>query len=398
LTSESDVAGELDLGTRRNISTFYFELPVMSSAYGSPYQHRASDNSNSFHPSSDTMEDLFEDAIRDMFRYVIRQARSPGCPVDDTGRRETAQCESDDFGLVGAKIADATDGPGLLEYDANTREELLEHGTHEIVFAVQNFSASSSAAATSATVTVTKNGGLDASYPVAVNLVGGARATYSVSHTFSMNASYRVEIELGPDDFANNNSKIFAFRVPDAWPFWRQLVIGWSKTRVSERREGSADDRLRFKGKFMLGQAPQPETNGLNVFVRGYPPLGFTQGQPSTVVGYQLPTGSPWWDKSKPEKGRWVYSDKKGVMSPIQKVLIKQRIDKSTGSRLTKVAVKLNDADLGPLAGARSYAVQVDLSGDGLLLSSPAVRKHIKLPDKLLPPDDETEEEPDFGQ
>ena len=32
------------------------------------------------------------------------------------------------------------------------------------------------------------------------------------------------------------------------------------------------------------------------------------------------------------------------------------------------------------------------------VIDAPAVRKHIKLPDKLLPPDEETEEEPHFGQ
>jgi hypothetical protein len=90
--------------------------------------------------------------------------------------------------------------------------------------------------------------------------------------------------------------------------------------------------------------------------------------------------------------------DKQGAVGPVKKLLMKQRVDKKTGDRLTKVVVKLTDADLSSIAQARSYSVEIDLPGDGLRLASPSVPKRFKLPEKLLPPDEETEEEPDYGK
>ncbi|MEO2122267.1 MAG: M14 family metallopeptidase, partial [bacterium] len=87
LTGDSDVSGELDDGTKRNIPTFFFELPISPGGnyYGTGYQDAASDGSNTFHPSGDAMQSLWEETILELLTYVTRQARSPSCPVDSSG-------------------------------------------------------------------------------------------------------------------------------------------------------------------------------------------------------------------------------------------------------------------------------------------------------------------------
>jgi hypothetical protein len=395
LTSESDRAGEPDQGTRRNISTFYIELPIMSDRYQSPYRHSATDTSNSFHPSSDTMKDLWEDAIRDAYLYVIRQGRSPLCPVDAAGMRVSAECELHEFGLVGAKLADATDAPGLLDYDGETREEILPSGTRQIVFAVQNFSASANSTTTNATVTVTKDGSPDGAPIVPISLMMGSRSTYSVSHLFSTGSVYKVEIALDSDDFTRNNTKIFKFRARSTQPQFRMAAPGWSKVKLNLREEQpGADDSLRYRGRFVLGREVHPDTTGVEVLIRGRGAHAPQIPAPGTLA-YTLPSGSPWWDRSKPEKGRWIYLDPEAAKSPVTKVTIKQRVDPDTGDRLTKVVLKVENADLSSLDGSRSYTVDLSFPGDDLRLNSVASGRPPSLPDKALPPDDGTEEEPD---
>jgi len=108
-----------------------------------------------------------------------------------------------------------------------------------------------------------------------------------------------------------------------------------------------------------------------------------------------LPSGSPWWDRSKPEKGRWTYLDPEAAKSPVTRVTVKQRLDPATGDRLTKVVLKVEDADLSSLDGSRSYTVDLSFPGDDLRLHSVASARPPVLPDKALAPDDGTEEEPD---
>ena len=229
LAQPSNVAGELDEGTERNISTFFFELPICGSsscgsAYynddydGDDYQFTSGDGSNSFHPSSTVWYRLWEDSVLPMMQYVIRQAGSPQCPLDASFTRLTAECEADSFGLVGMKVAPASNLPGSLDYDSATREETLTAGTYEIVYAVQNFSSNVANSQKDLEVRVFQDGVLQTTHPDSVTLAVGARDTLTLSHTFVAGHTYWVEIELDGDDFTNDNRKSMAFRVDAALP------------------------------------------------------------------------------------------------------------------------------------------------------------------------------------
>ncbi len=221
LTQRSNVTGELDLDTERNISTFFFELPISgnpnpyySADYkGDDYQFTASDGSNSFHPSSSVWYRMLTDSILPMMINVIRQAGSPQCPLDDGFGRMTTSCETNDFGLVGMKIALDVGEPGALGFNLATREESLLEGSYTIVFAVQNFSADPANTDTNAVVRIFQDGSLINTQSQAVSLVAGSRDTYAVEHAFDGGHSYRVEIALDSDDFTKDNDKSMAFQV-----------------------------------------------------------------------------------------------------------------------------------------------------------------------------------------
>ena len=394
LTSPSNVAGELDAGTERNISTFYFELPIKDSLYAHPFENRAGDGSNSFHPSDVAMRSLWQRAIRDLFLYVVRQARSPQCPIDGEGNRVVSECGSDDFGIVGAKIADAADEPGRLDYDPATREETLPFGTRQIVFAVQNFSASTASTSTNATISVYKNGSLDGvAHVEPLSLLPGERSVASVSHFFAAGATYRVELELDADGFSGNNGKSFAFRVPPLLVAARAVFPGIGHLRTG-RGDQPAQGRLAYRGRFLIDEALHPDTGGLEVAVQAHPPKGPNVIQDPPPLLYQLPTGSPWWDGSKPDKGRWVYRDRDGTAGPIETLRITQQASKTRPERVTRVTLRTRDHFVAPLAGARSYVIDLDLPGDAVRLSSLARGVKPTLPPRTLEPEDETEHEP----
>jgi hypothetical protein len=388
LTGASNVAGELDQGTERNISTFYFEVPIKGSLYGRPYQHRDGDGSNSFHPSSNRMESLWRNAIRDLLLYVTRQGRSPQCPVDAFGTRLVAQCENDDFGLVGAKISDATDLPGLLDYDASTREEKLPAGTHGVVFAVQNYGVGG-VTSTNATVTVHRDGGVDATHVEPISLAEGERSTYSWDHSFVSGSEYRVTIELDADNFDRNNRKIFAFRGVPGY-VTPSVHMGSARLRLQRRQ---TEDRLTLRSKFLLDGPLAPGTGGLALTLHGRVPHG--SPNPGAPFAAQLPAGSPWWDGSRPEKGLWSYRDKEGLVGPVRAIKIRQRKNKKTGKLKTKMEMRVQDATLDSLGDARSYRADLHLLADELILTSVAKGRRVKVPAFQTPPEDGTEDEPD---
>lgn len=241
ITERSDVTGELDVGTQRNISTFFFELPITPKTVyetqdydGDDYQFAPNDGSNTMHPSSSVWYRLWSDSILPMFTDVIRQAGSPQCPFDDNFVRVTDHCEANDFGLVGMKIAKDIDEPGALGFDPNTREETLAEGVYSVVFAVQNFSSDSSRKTTNATVEIYKDvvgtRTLDNSPAprISITLDPGARGVFTVEHAFAVDEAYRVEVTLDSDDFTRDNTKSMAFRVARrmmrARPFDERLV------------------------------------------------------------------------------------------------------------------------------------------------------------------------------
>lgn len=394
LTGRSNVVGELDEGTERNVSTFYFELPVTASNYEDPFENRVGDGSNSFHPSDVEMRALWRRAIRDLLLYVARQARSPQCPVDGTGARIVSECPADDFGIVGAKIADATNLPGLLDYDPDTREETLPFGTRRIVFAVQNFSSSASSTSSNVTVSVYKNGVLDgAAHVEAIALLPGERSVASVTHFFSPGATYRVELELDGDGFVSNDRKSFAFRVPGLVAQGRLVQLGSAHLRAT-RGDLPAEGRLAYRGKFLMTETLHPESFGLALTVQAHPPRGPNVIQDPPALVYQLPSGSPWWDGSKPEKGRWVYRDPDGNAGPVTTLRITQQASKTKPELVTRVAMRTKDHFLAPLSGARSYVVSLDVPGAAVRLTSLARGLKPILPPRVLEPEDETEDEP----
>lgn len=393
LTSAANVSGELDSGTERNISTFYFELPVKDSRYQAPFRNRSDDRSNSFHPSDTQMRSLSQRVVRPLLTYVIRQARSPQCPIDGAGDRVVSECETDDFGLVGAKIGDATDQPGRLEYDPATREETLPFGNRLVVFAVQNFSSSAASTSTHATLTIRKDGSVEATHVEPISLLPGERVVASVSHFFSPGATYRVELALDADDFSRNDRKSFAFRVPSLLPAGRAVQLGTARLRV-RRGDPPTQGRLSYRGKFLLEDVVHPETGGLALAVQGHPPRGPNQIQDPPPLGYQLPSGSPWWDGSRPEQGRWIYRDPDGSAGPIQVLKIAQHASPKRVERVTRVALRTRDHVLAPLSGARAYGIDLDLPADALRLSSLARGEEPMLPEHILAPEDETENEP----
>ncbi|HSP97737.1 MAG TPA: M14 family zinc carboxypeptidase, partial [Candidatus Dormibacteraeota bacterium] len=397
LTQYSDVRGDdgPDFATARNISTFYFELPIKGGAnyYGTAYENSSGDGSNSFHPSSDKMKSLWEDAIRDLFLYVIRQARSPQCPVDDSGNRLDAQCLGNDLGLVGAKLAAAEDEPGLLDYDAATREEILPHGTHRVVFAVQNFSASPGTPLTGhAWVFITKDGALT-SETVDISLSPGQRQVYSVSHDFEPGV-YRVQITLIPDqadDFSNNNTKIFAFRVASPYSLPARIVLGVSLSQVL-----GTDGTLSYRGRFAVERQLEPGDAELRVVLHGHrADLPASPSKAERVVSYLLPPGPPWWDQSAPAKGLWIYSDPNGVNGGVRGLIIRQTPVQSSDELATEVLLRVEDGSLKQLAGAQAYRTDFDLLGDNQRLSSLASGKRLDLPSRSHFPEEEAEEEPD---
>ena len=221
LTQPSNEPGELDLNTERNISTFYFELPISGNPnpyytgdyQGDDYRFTAGDGSNSFHPSSSVWYRLFTDSILPMMINVIRQAGSPQCPLDDGFVRMTSSCETNDFGLVGMKIAHGIGEPGALDFDPGTREEILVEGSYDIVFAIQNFSGDPANTDTNAVVRVYRDGSVVTTRSQAISLGTDSRDTYTVEQAFDGGHSYRVEISLDSDDFTNDNDKSMAFRV-----------------------------------------------------------------------------------------------------------------------------------------------------------------------------------------
>jgi hypothetical protein len=410
LTSDSNVAGELDLGTRRAISTFFLELPLGSPdyydlAYGwQDYQDAPSDGSNTFHPSGGVMEEVWEDSIRNVFLSIIRQARSPQCPVNALGESLLSECLGTDFGLVGAKIASLETTKGLLRYDADTRREFLASGNRRVVFAVQNFSAGA-ATDTQATVRLRRDGVLVDTQVVPVSLATGVREVFSVLHGF-VPGEYRVEIELDPDDFAFNDSKIFAFDVKTIGvelvppyllmgdPELRFPGLKPSRKRPATRPPRVARGDLRFTS-IVLDAELLPDLSVTGAVVRVLPHVhpGAGPGSAQPQV-WRLPAGAPWWDRSKPERGTWAYTDRDGNNGPVSSLAVRP-----TGSRSPKSArrhaslrLRVRDLDLRPLLGATSYTIELDLAGRAVLHGIAVGVAQALGP--LEPPEEDIENEP----
>jgi hypothetical protein len=396
LTQLSDVVGEPDAWTQRGISTFYFELPMKKDAYDANFRNRAGDTSNSFHPSSDEVKVLYDDAIRDLFLYLTLQARSPQCPVDGSGNPIDAECLDNDFGLMGAKIANATNEPGLLAYNAETRQETLPSGTQQIVFSVQNMSAAGTSnppRSTHAYVSITKEGeAAPTNHTIDISLNPGERATYSVPYVFEAEKDYTVLIllDIDHDKFVGNNMKIFKFRVPSPFALNNRVSLGSSVLHFSNQGK-----TLGYAGTFSVDAPFDPQKNGVKITLYGHRSTLPNSKPGPAPAEYVLPKGLPWWAQSKPALGMWVYSDPQGARSPVRNLVIKRPLKPAiSGKNPTSVTMSAMGGNLSSFVGAQSYRVDFDMLGTDLRLSSLAQGVRPTLPPKKVLPGDETEIEP----
>lgn len=313
LTQASNVAGELDLGTERNISTFFFELPISGSPNpyysqdydGDDYRFTPGDGSNSFHPSSSVWYRLFTASILPMMINVIRQAASPQCPVDASFARITANCEANDFGLVGMKIAPGISEGGALEFNAGTREESLSEGDYSVVFAVQNYSVAAENTNTNAEVRIYQDGVVVETQSQAISLSPGSRGTYAISHGFDGGHAYRVELELDSDDFTRDNVKSLAFRVESLMkvrPPEELRIVDLGIRPLKDSPRWLLEGRIEYRGKI---SEPLPDaTVKLVVFPRrrAAVPKPLIWKAPARV---QLRKAQEWidLDSAEPSKG-----------------------------------------------------------------------------------------------
>lgn len=289
LTEPSNVAGELDEDTERNISTYFLELPINGADYyngdynSHDYQFAAGDGSNSFHPSSSVWQQLWEESIQPMLLDLIRQARSPQCPVDAAGARITAQCRAHDFGLVGAKIATADDEAGQLGYNGVTREEEMIGGNYQVVFAVQNHGTDPARTTSNAEVRFFEDGNLVQTDTVPISLANGDRGVFAVPHHFSIFPQHRVEIELDADDFTADNAKSFAFNATSV--LWRpELEVPFRGWTLRWEVANPPDLRMLVDGAFIAPDELVDPGMPLAVRLVTYPPWTPRGGLEPTVT------------------------------------------------------------------------------------------------------------------
>lgn len=353
LARTSDATGDLDQGTRRAISTFFFEVPMVGDRYAPPYQEGAMDGSNIYHLSGQLMEDVWEDMLRELFLYVIRQARSPACPVGENLLLDRQACLRHDYGLTGAKISSSPDAAGSLEYDVASREETLALGSYQIVYAVQNFSASEGAS-TEATVTVRRDGVVVDQTMHAIALATGMRETFSVPLPLPPGppSEYQVTISLADDGFWNNNRKTFKFRTRS--PLGQELATAAATGRVKVRRDRRAGtDTVRLRAKLETDAHVRPDLSGLVSTLFELTP------HETTELRLSAPAGSRWSVKDRRGRRDWSYEGEDGV----EIRLTERRKKRGAGYRLSIIASAAG-VEAG-LTGAQAFAatVHVDLEG-----------------------------------
>lgn len=379
LTTASDTVGDLDQATERNINTFFFELPVHGPIEGTMYQNFPGDGANSFHPSNTIMQSLWEDAILDMLVEIIRQTESPLCPLDASGVRLSAKCPPRDFGLVGAKIASATNQVGLLDYDPATREETLPPGLHQVVFAVQSFSGDVTKVATEATVSIARDGGAAVVTVVPVNLAAGARGVFAVPHAFAStpgqgSSTYTVSITLNGDGFLNNNTKSFAFRVRGSL---KAALVGGRADAVFS--EGATEVLIR--SEFATRLQASPDETGVVVTLRPFHArIEGVQPNRNPLV-WSLPAGSRWQRSGAGANTTWTYTAPPDQPSPVQRLVLR-----GEAGALTTAELRAGSPDLARFQGARAATFELTLGLNGTRLIGQAILAGATVPPPRTPP------------
>jgi hypothetical protein len=155
--------------------------------------------------------------------------------------------------------------------------------------------------------------------------------------------------------------------------------------------------RLNYSGRFYPDELFDPRKAELKMVLYGHRAhIPHSQSGP-TSVSYLLPKGSPWWDKSIPAKGLWIYSDPKGMNSAVRSLTIEQSLKSTPDGKIqTEVSLKAIDKELKALSGAQSYRLDLDFAGAIFRLSSLAQGTRPKPLLKRPLPGDETEEEPNL--
>jgi hypothetical protein len=199
-----------------------------------------------------------------------------------------------------------------------------------------------------------------------------------------------VFLDSSSDTFIRNNFKIFKFRVPSPFSPFPYVALGSAAMQFTNQGQG-----LTYSGQFAVDRSFQPGKSDLRLVFYGHRSHlpGIQEG--STTLQYTLPKGSPWWNKSKPSQGLWVYSDPKGLKGPVRSLTIQQPLKPTPGQKgLSKVALTAIGTGLKSLSGAQVYGVEFSLTGANLRLSSLTRGTRPPLPKKKLPPGDETEIDP----
>jgi hypothetical protein len=234
----------LDEGSLRAIQTIYAELPFgKSGSYVAPYRESPTDNSNGFHPSGDAVyNDLIETSFFSIAQYLIRQARAPGCPTNDTGSAELAHCPTQDHGLVSAKIIplDANwESRGVLQSIQSKRTNWseveparlqLNRGVYRLVYRVQNFGDTMAGITTAVKVTFhhcpnsSDCWSTDWTAGGVWNMVGvndSRTGSYEIdlSRFTGEGEWYEITLDVTPlsasDDFTPNNKKVIKLKTLD---------------------------------------------------------------------------------------------------------------------------------------------------------------------------------------
>lgn len=231
LASASDVRDQPDFGSERNIQAFIIELPFdnanLKNYYDGPFQWRAKDGSNSFHPSSENVRTLVRDAFIPMALTFIEHAAVPCLAAGDDPIHS-----SGDVGILAAKIIGESGAPGRLV--SRPAHEVLEKkkptiipardyllaGQHRLFFCIQNYTSMAQACRYHVTIETRRSGKEDAAWVSQLNEVRELKALAAqerhcgeVGFSVANGNEYRLTVQaIGrSDSFANNNRKVFRY-------------------------------------------------------------------------------------------------------------------------------------------------------------------------------------------
>ncbi|MBW2385478.1 MAG: hypothetical protein JRG92_17735, partial [Deltaproteobacteria bacterium] len=255
--------------------------------------------------------------------------------------------------------------------------------THRVVYAVKNGGAAITQ--TTATVEIDRDGANVVTENQAVNLGAGARGVFEVEHNFAPGA-YEVRIELDPaDTFSRNDSKVFAFRVPEL-PLQPPPPTPLFETFLTLPQAGGAPD-FEFDATVQDAASLRPDLTGVDLTLHVHRPA--TSAAASSMLAVSVPAGSPGWDTSQPALGIFEFMDSTG--GAIQLLRLAPMAAPGSGSALEVVldpilAIGIEDAN--------AYTMELGFGSDALLVAH-TVGVSPVLPAPRMPPENGEDDEPD---